>query len=212
MEKASPDSVRPMMDPSEQRNKGKTSACQEFFGSVASANRRRGDESKVAKPNWLGHSVRDKVRSHRLMRASSILSPLSPSLRSLSSRLKSDRRSNSFVRGRSEDKRRQDLDRANSMNKERKRSQRRQQHPKDFPGGLPPQYYPGLAPLDFRVQMGSGTFDAVWPLATGDFLRRLLPATVLAPPLGMFLYPTILGLAALCSLSSSIFYLAHISS
>ena len=39
-----------------------------------------------------------------------------------------------------------------------------QQHPKDFPGGHPPQYYPGLARLNFGVQMGSGAFNAVWPL------------------------------------------------
>ena len=39
-----------------------------------------------------------------------------------------------------------------------------QQHPKDFPGGHPPQYYPGLPPLNFGVRMGSGVFDAVWPL------------------------------------------------
>ena len=39
-----------------------------------------------------------------------------------------------------------------------------QQHPKDFPGGHPPQYYPGLALLNFGVQMGSGVFKAVWPL------------------------------------------------
>ncbi|ORM41911.1 Multidrug resistance-associated protein 1 [Babesia sp. Xinjiang] len=36
-------------------------------------------------------------------------------------------------------------------------------HRKEFPGGPPPQYYPGLAPLDFGVRMGSGIFDAVWP-------------------------------------------------
>ena len=41
-----------------------------------------------------------------------------------------------------------------------------QQHPKDFPGGPPPQYYPGLATVNFRVRMGSGVFVAVWPLAT----------------------------------------------
>ena len=40
-----------------------------------------------------------------------------------------------------------------------------QQHPKDFPGGPPPQYYPGLSPLNFRVQMGSGVLDEVWPTA-----------------------------------------------
>ena len=39
-----------------------------------------------------------------------------------------------------------------------------QQHPKDFPSGHPPQYYPGLATVNFGVRMGSGTFDAVWPL------------------------------------------------
>ena len=41
-----------------------------------------------------------------------------------------------------------------------------QQHPKGFPGGPPPQYWPGLSPLNFRVRMGSGVFDEVWPLAT----------------------------------------------
>ena len=46
-----------------------------------------------------------------------------------------------------------------------------QQHPKDFPGGHPPQYYPGLARLNFGVQMGSGAFNAVWPL-TKQFLRK----------------------------------------
>ena len=40
-----------------------------------------------------------------------------------------------------------------------------QQHPKGFPGGPPPQYWPGLSPLNFRVRMGSGVFDEVWPLA-----------------------------------------------
>jgi hypothetical protein len=44
-------------------------------------------------------------------------------------------------------------------------SDKSQQHPKDFPGGPPPQYYPGLATFNFRVRMGSGAFDAVWPLA-----------------------------------------------
>ena len=39
-----------------------------------------------------------------------------------------------------------------------------QQHPKDFPGGHAPQYYPGLAPLNFGVRKGSGAFHAVWPL------------------------------------------------
>ena len=43
-----------------------------------------------------------------------------------------------------------------------------QQHPKGFPGGPPPQYWPGLSPLDFRVRMGSGIFDEVWPLANAN--------------------------------------------
>ena len=43
-----------------------------------------------------------------------------------------------------------------------------QQHPKGFPGGPPPQYWPGLSPLNFRVQMGSGVFDEVWPLAKAN--------------------------------------------
>jgi hypothetical protein len=41
-----------------------------------------------------------------------------------------------------------------------------QQHPKDFPGGHPPQYYPGLAVLNFGVRKGSGVFNAVWPLTS----------------------------------------------
>ena len=48
-----------------------------------------------------------------------------------------------------------------------------QQHPKDFPGGHPPQYYPGLALLNFGVRMGSGVFKAVWPLTnTKPFIHR----------------------------------------
>ena len=43
-----------------------------------------------------------------------------------------------------------------------------QQHPKGFPGGPPPQYWPGLSPLNFRVRMGSGVFDEVWPLANAN--------------------------------------------
>ena len=44
------------------------------------------------------------------------------------------------------------------------RDSKSQQHPKEFPGGHPPQYYPGLAVLNFGVRMGSGVFNAVWPL------------------------------------------------
>ena len=47
-----------------------------------------------------------------------------------------------------------------------KKNRKRQQHPKDFPGGHPPQYYPGLALLNFGVRMGSGVFKAVWPLTS----------------------------------------------
>ena len=41
-----------------------------------------------------------------------------------------------------------------------------QQHPKEFPGGPPPQYYPGPATVNFRVRKRSGVFVAVWPLAS----------------------------------------------
>ena len=46
-----------------------------------------------------------------------------------------------------------------------------QQHPKDFPGGLPHQYYPGLETSNFRVRIGSGAFHAEWPLTNCE-LRR----------------------------------------
>ena len=39
------------------------------------------------------------------------------------------------------------------------------QHPKDFPSGPPPQYYPGPATLNFGVLKRSGVFVAVWPPA-----------------------------------------------
>ena len=39
------------------------------------------------------------------------------------------------------------------------------QHPKVFPGGPPPQYWPGPAPLNFGGRKRSGAFDAVWPSA-----------------------------------------------
>jgi hypothetical protein len=50
-----------------------------------------------------------------------------------------------------------------------KNEEKGQQHPKDFPGGHPPQYYPGLARLNFGVRMGSGAFNAVWPLTNSKF-------------------------------------------
>ena len=50
-----------------------------------------------------------------------------------------------------------------------------QQHPKGFPGGPPPQYWPGLVPINCRVRMGSGVFDTVWPLAKNIYLYRHLP-------------------------------------
>jgi hypothetical protein len=49
---------------------------------------------------------------------------------------------------------------------EKTNDQKSQQHPKDFPGGHPPQYYPGLAVLNFGVRKGSGVFIAVWPLTS----------------------------------------------
>ena len=39
------------------------------------------------------------------------------------------------------------------------------QHPKDFPSGPPPQYYPGPATVNFGVLKRSGVFVAVWPPA-----------------------------------------------
>jgi hypothetical protein len=35
----------------------------------------------------------------------------------------------------------------------------------DFPSGPPPQYYPCLNSFNFGVQMGSGAFELVWPIA-----------------------------------------------
>ena len=45
------------------------------------------------------------------------------------------------------------------------RRQKRRQHPKGFPGGPPPQYWPGPATVNFGVRKRSGVFVAVWPLA-----------------------------------------------
>jgi hypothetical protein len=56
-----------------------------------------------------------------------------------------------------------------------------QRHPKDFPGGPPPQYYPGLALLNFRVRMGSGAFSAVWPLARASGCKTIWCPVFLAP-------------------------------
>ena len=53
-----------------------------------------------------------------------------------------------------------------------------QQHPKDFPSGHPPQYYPGLPPLNFGVRMGSGAFDGVWPLTAERCYQCLVAAGV----------------------------------
>ena len=44
--------------------------------------------------------------------------------------------------------------------------------PKDFPSGPPPQYYPGRTPFNFRVQMGSGAFDLVWPLVKEHVMKE----------------------------------------
>ncbi len=44
------------------------------------------------------------------------------------------------------------------------RSKKKPAAPKGLPGGHQPQYYPVLVPFNFGVRMGSGLFDAVWPL------------------------------------------------
>ena len=49
------------------------------------------------------------------------------------------------------------------------------QHPKDFPSGPPPQYYPGPATVNFGVLKRSGVFVAVWPPAIGTCSGRLRP-------------------------------------
>jgi hypothetical protein len=49
------------------------------------------------------------------------------------------------------------------------------QHPKDFPSGPPPQYYPGPATVNFGVLKRSGVFVAVWPPANTEFLAIKLP-------------------------------------
>ena len=46
------------------------------------------------------------------------------------------------------------------------------QHPKDFPSGPPPQYYPGPATVNFGVLKRSGVFVAVWPPANMVFGGR----------------------------------------
>ena len=45
------------------------------------------------------------------------------------------------------------------------KKQKSWQHPKDFPSGPPPQYYPGPATVNFGVLKRSGVFVAVWPPA-----------------------------------------------
>ena len=49
------------------------------------------------------------------------------------------------------------------------------QHPKDFPSGPPPQYYPGPAAVNFGVLKRSGVFAAVWPPANRVLLSGLIP-------------------------------------
>ena len=44
------------------------------------------------------------------------------------------------------------------------------QHPKDFPSGPPPQYYPGPVTVNFRVLKRSGVFVTVWPPANSKDL------------------------------------------
>ena len=45
------------------------------------------------------------------------------------------------------------------------------QHPKDFPSGPPPQYYPGPAAVNFGVLKRSGVFATVWPPANEYVVR-----------------------------------------
>jgi hypothetical protein len=61
------------------------------------------------------------------------------------------------------------------------RLEKGQQQPKDFPGGHPPEYYPGLARLNFGVWKGSGAFHAVWPLTRNllFLIASIVPATPL---------------------------------
>ena len=47
----------------------------------------------------------------------------------------------------------------------RRRSKKSWQHPKEFPSGPPPQYYPGPAVVNFGVLKRSSVFTAVWPPA-----------------------------------------------
>ena len=61
-------------------------------------------------------------------------------------------------------------------------NQKSQQHPKDFPGGPPPQYWPGPATVNFGVRKRSGVFVAVWPLATRYFLNTPLAKSMVALP------------------------------
>ena len=49
------------------------------------------------------------------------------------------------------------------------------QHPKDFPSGPPPQYYPGPATVSFGVLKRSDVFVAVWPPAIHGSLRGTIP-------------------------------------
>ena len=42
-------------------------------------------------------------------------------------------------------------------------------HSKDFPSGLPPQYYPSLLQFSYRVRMGSDAFYRGWSLTFFDF-------------------------------------------
>ena len=47
------------------------------------------------------------------------------------------------------------------------------QHPKDFPSGPPPQYYPGPVVVNCTVLKSCGVFTTVWPPA--EFLLSLGP-------------------------------------
>ena len=65
--------------------------------------------------------------------------------------------------------------RAQTTSSTAKTRQKSWQHPKDFPSGPPPQYYPGPAAVNFGVLKRSGVFAAVWPPANSVLLFGLVP-------------------------------------
>ena len=52
------------------------------------------------------------------------------------------------------------------------RIQKSRRHSKDFPSGLPPQYYPSLLQFSYRVRMGSDAFYRGWSLTDIDIRSK----------------------------------------